>query len=115
MVRLWIDAQLSPALAPWLSAAFAVHAVAIRDMGLRDAEDSAIFVAAKSAGLAILTKDQDFVDLVSRFGPPPQVVWLTCGNTSNAMLRTLLKDAWPRVATLLAAGEPLVEIAEGKS
>lgn len=58
----------------------------------------------------MLTKDSDFVDLLERHGPPPQVVWLTCGNTSNAYLRQLLGAAWPRVAALLAAGEPLVEV-----
>jgi predicted nuclease of predicted toxin-antitoxin system len=58
----------------------------------------------------VLTKDSDFVDLVARHGPPPQIVWLTCGNTTNAALREILAAAWPRVAALLAAGEPLIEI-----
>jgi len=51
------------------------------------------------------------VDLVARLGPPPQILWLTCGNTSNAFLREVLREAWPRIAELLAAGEPLVELA----
>jgi predicted nuclease of predicted toxin-antitoxin system len=50
------------------------------------------------------------VELLARLGPPPQVVWLTCGNTSNAALREILAYTWPRIATLLAAGEPLIEI-----
>jgi predicted nuclease of predicted toxin-antitoxin system len=57
-----------------------------------------------------MTKDGDFVDLVARHGPPPQIVWLTCGNTTNAVLRDILGESWPRAAALLAAGEPLVEI-----
>lgn len=61
----------------------------------------------------LMTKDSDFVDLVARHGPPPQIVWLTCGNTTNAALRTILGDAWPRVAELLASGEPLIEISGG--
>ena len=52
------------------------------------------------------------MELVARRGPPPQIVWLTCGHTSNAALCALLSGAWPRVAALLAAGEPLVEISE---
>jgi len=43
-------------------------------------------------------------------GPPPQVIWLTCGNTSNPALRRLLEISWPTVATMLARGEALVEI-----
>jgi predicted nuclease of predicted toxin-antitoxin system len=40
---LWIDAQLSPALARWLSNTFAVTAHAVRDLRLRDAKDLPIF------------------------------------------------------------------------
>ena len=108
----WTDAHLSPALAPWLRATFGVEAAPLRDLGLRDAEDPAIFAAARAAGAVVITKDSDFVDLVARLGPPPQIVWLTCGNTTNAALRGILSVSWPRVAALLAAGEPLVEISE---
>jgi predicted nuclease of predicted toxin-antitoxin system len=111
-VLVWTDAQLSPALAPWLRATFGIEAVPLRDLGLRDAEDAAIFAAARAAGATVLTKDSDFVALVARLGPPPQIVWLTCGNTSNVALRELLASAWLRVAALLAAGEPLIEISE---
>jgi len=79
-------------------------------VGLRDAEDAAIFAAARAAGAVLMTKDSDFVDLVARHGPPPQIIWLTCGNTTNAALRRILTTAWPRVTDLLAAAEPLVEI-----
>ena len=108
----WTDAHLSPALAPWIRATFGVEAAPLRDLGLRDAEDPAIFAAARAAGAVVITKDSDFVDLVARLGPPPQIVWLTCGNTTNAALRGILSVSWPRVAALLAAGEPLVEISE---
>ena len=111
-MRLWTDAHLSPALAPWLRATFGVEAAPLRELGLRDAEDAVIFAAAREAGAVLMTKDSDFVDLVTRHGPPPQIVWLTCGNTTNAALRSILASAWPRVAELLAAGEPLVEISE---
>ena len=109
-MRLWTDAHLSPALAPWLQATFGVDAAPLRELGLRDAEDTVIFAAAREAGAVLMTKDSDFVDLVARHGPPPQIVWLTCGNTTNATLRGILTQTWPRVAELLAAGEPLIEI-----
>jgi len=74
-----------------------------------------IFTAAREEaerrpGLVIVTKDDDFVQLIERRGPPPQVVWVTCGNISNAELRRIVSTAWPRSADLLRAGEPLVEI-----
>ena len=106
----WTDAHLSPALAPWLRATFGVEAAPVRELGLRDAEDPVIFAAARAAGAVLMTKGSDFVDLLTRHGSPPQIVWLTCGNTSNAALRAILATAWPRVAELLPTGEPLVEI-----
>jgi predicted nuclease of predicted toxin-antitoxin system len=119
-MRIWVDAQVSPAIAAWMTHAFGVDAVAMRDLGLREAEDPSIFwraraTSANSGGrdaLAVLPKDADFLTLLHRHGPPPQVVWLTCGNTSNARLREILSAAWPAVAAALAAGEPLVEISD---
>ena len=70
---LWIDAQISPTIAPWIKQNFAVDAVALRDIGLRDAEDLDIFHAAKSAGAVIITKDADFLLLLDRFGTPLQI------------------------------------------
>ena len=80
-MKVWIDAQLSPAVARWMSDELQVDAVALRDLGLRDAEDVAIFRAAKEAGAVVMTKDADFVVLLDRFGPPPQIVWIRSGNT----------------------------------
>ena len=79
----WIDAHLSPLIAAWIKWKFSVEAVALRTLGLRDAEDEEIFQAAKAAGAVVRTKDADFRQLLDRFGSPPQVIWLTCGNTSN--------------------------------
>lgn len=107
---IWIDAQLSPALAIWIHTTFGIEARALRDLGLRDATDREIFRAARAAGAIVMTKDSDFVTLHSQLGAPPQIIWLTCGNTSNRYLRTLLATALPRAFALLEAGEDLVEI-----
>ncbi len=82
----------------------------MRDLGLRDAEDPEIFEAAKAQEAILITKDSDFVDLVERLGSPPQIIWLTCGNTSNARLREILSETLPRALELLVDGETLVEI-----
>lgn len=113
-MTLWIDAQLSPQLAPWLRQSLGVAAVAVRDLGLRDAKDPEIFLAAREAGATVMSKDSDFVTLVRRHGPPPKLIRVTCGNTSNAYLKTLLFDSLPRALRLLAGGEPVVEIGGGR-
>lgn len=108
---IWIDAQLPPSLARWLAEAHGVDAHHVVDIGFVDADDSVIFEAARLRKAAVvLTKDEDFVQLLDRRGPPPQIVWVTCGNVRNATLRDIVGAAWPRVAELILAGEPLIEI-----
>lgn len=110
MTTIWIDAHLSPAIATWITGRFGITAIALRDIGLRDAEDSEIFEAAKAQGVIFMTKDSDFVDLVERLEAPPQIIWLTCGNTSNARLQEILSSTLPDALELLKSGEKLVEI-----
>jgi predicted nuclease of predicted toxin-antitoxin system len=109
-MTIWIDAHLSPAIAPWISRTFGINAFALRDLGLRDAEDPEIFEAGKAQKIIFMTKDSDFVDLVERLGSPPQIIWLTFGNTSNAQLKEILTVTLPRALEILATGESLVEI-----
>jgi predicted nuclease of predicted toxin-antitoxin system len=113
-VNVWIDAQLSPALAAWMTAELGVRAQPLRDLGLRDATDSKIFFAARDESAIVLTKDADFVRLLEQHGAPPQVIWLTVGNSSNDRLCSILSIHWPRVDALIAAGEPLIEIEDAK-
>jgi predicted nuclease of predicted toxin-antitoxin system len=107
---LWLDAQLSPAMASWISSEFSVQAIAVRDLGLRNAKDQEIFFAARKSNALVMTKDADFVRLVEKLGIPPQVILLACGNTSNAQLRQILKSSLDRTLQWLEKGESVVEI-----
>lgn len=109
-IHIFIDAQLSPAIADWISEKFAVRARALRDLGLRDATDRDIFFAARRESAVVMTKDSDFLRLLEEFSAPPQVIWVTCGNTSNARLREILTSTLPKALELLQSGEKLVEI-----
>lgn len=79
-------------------------------VGTRYGEDREIFMAARAAAAVVMTKDMDFVLQLERLGPPPQVIWLTCGNCSNLELERILRAALPEAAELIQRGEPLVEI-----
>jgi len=110
-MKLWIDAQLSPALAAWITENFSdIKATAVRDLGLRDAEDPVIFFSARTADVAVMTKDSDFVELQQRNGAPPKIIWVACGNTSNAKLKSILLVNLREAVNLLETGEILVEI-----
>ena len=60
-MTLWLDAQLSPAVAKWISETFSVSAIPVREIELRDANDAQIFQAARDSNAIVLTKDADFL------------------------------------------------------
>ena len=111
----WLDAQLPPLLAEWMCREFGLQAKSVRDLKLRDAPDREIFAQARAAGAILISKDSDFVDLVQALGPPPQLVWLTCGNVTNARLRVVSSQSWPSVVALLTSGEAIVELGDTQS
>ena len=109
---LWLDAHISPKLAPWIHDTFGVEVFHVRDLDLREAEDPDIFYKARAANAIVLTKDRDFVELLGRLGPPPKIIWITCGNTSNARLRTIFSKTLYGTLELVNQGESLVEISD---
>lgn len=113
-MKLWLDAHLSPNLAPWIASTFGVEARAIRELGLRDAKDSEISESAYAAQAVLMTKDRDFVDQ-QRPGRRPQVLWVTCGNTSNTRLKEVPGQTLPQALKLLDSGEPVVEIGDTRA
>ena len=110
---IWIDAQMSPAIAAWITANFPVKALAVRDIGLRHAEDREIFLEAWKQSAIVMNKDSDFILLQTELGAPPKIIWITCGNTSNTRLKEILTNILSEAIELLNAGEDLVEINAG--
>ena len=111
----WIDAQLSPHLAPWLTEHFDLEAYSASWLGLRDAKDHEIFARARDEDVVVMTKDRDFVLLLANEGPPPQVLWITAGNTSNSYLKDLFARTLEQALELIRDGEPLVEIGDASA
>jgi predicted nuclease of predicted toxin-antitoxin system len=111
-MKLWLDAQISPSLAVWIVNRFQLEAQSVRDLKLLTATDEEIFIAARRERAIIISKDFDFVRLVEQRGPPPQLIWLTCGNTSNTNLRRILESTLENAIQILISGDDIVEIAE---
>jgi predicted nuclease of predicted toxin-antitoxin system len=109
-VKLWLDVQLPPAIAAWIASTFGVECEHIRDTPLAQADDQALFTALRQRGQVIVTKDEDFADLVTRLDPPPQVLWIRVGNLTNRALREFFSGTLRRALELLQVGEPLVEM-----
>ena len=110
---IWLDAQLSPRLTRRIEGNFGVECLHVRDMGFRDAEDPEIFQKARDFGAVVMTKDEDFVHLLERNGPPPQVIWVTSGNMPNERFKLLLLKTLQDAISLIASGEAVIEIQRG--
>jgi predicted nuclease of predicted toxin-antitoxin system len=64
-MKIWIDAQLSPAIAAWINRTDnGIEAKSVRAVGLRGATDSEIFEEARNQNIVAMSKDDDFTNLV---------------------------------------------------
>jgi len=89
-MTIWIDAQISPEISSWIKVEFSIECFHVRNLNLLRATDSEIFFRARDESAIVMTKDMDFVNLLERNGPPPKIIWITIGNTSNDNLKKIL-------------------------
>jgi predicted nuclease of predicted toxin-antitoxin system len=108
-VKFLIDAQLPPALAGSLRQA-GFDAIAVRDIGLRDAKDGVIWQYALQHDAIVITKDEDFAQRTLFSPDSPVIVWLRLGNATNQQLLSWLMPQWPAVLARLEAGDRLIEV-----
>ena len=110
---IWIDAHLSPSLAAWINRNYrTIQAQSLSSLNLQQSDDQTVFYEARKADAVIMSKDSDFLKLVEQHGIPPQILWVTCGNTSNARIREVLEKTLDKAAELLRSGEKVVEISD---
>lgn len=100
-MSLLFDEQMSPRLVDNLGTTFpgCTH---VHLHGLGSGGDREVFEFARTHGLAIVTKDSDFVDLSITHGAPPKIVWLRIGNTSTSVVASLLEQQSETIAAFLA-------------
>ncbi len=104
-----VDAQLPPSLAAVLRQA-GHDAVAVREIGLREAKDAALWEYARQNNAVILTKDEDFAERCLRSQNPPVVVWLRIGNATNPVLLSWLMPLFPAILARIESGDRLIEV-----
>ena len=108
-MRFLIDAQLPPALARFIESQ-GLESRAVREVGLREAEDEVIWTFAASEQWVVITKDEDFVERVLARQSGPQIVWLRLGNCTNRVLLALLQPIFADVLRELETGSRIVEV-----
>jgi len=110
-MKVWSDEHFGPALALWVGSTFGVDCKTLRELGLSGFKDTQLFDAARRfPSVVLLTKDHDFVELLHREGPPPQVIWLRCPNMRTLRLESVLRQTLSAAFQQIRNGEPLVEI-----
>src|SRR6266446_1178159 len=90
-MKLLFDQNLSPRL-PRLLADIYPESIHIREVGLRDADDSTIWQYGKAEGYAIVSKDSDFQQRSLLNGAPPKFIWLRVGNCTVKRTEELLRS-----------------------
>ena len=104
-----LDAHISPSLANWISEIYNIETYSASFLKLQNANDLEIFEFAKQKNAIIITKDDNFLKLIEKFGSPPKIIWLTCGNTSKEKLKNILKSYLSQALQLLDLSD-IVEI-----
>ena len=104
-----VDAQLPPALATWLREK-GHDAVAVREIGLREADDRTIWLQAGSQGAIVVTKDEDFARLASATSSGPAVLWVRAGNLVNRLLLARFDASWLEILEHFESGARIVEL-----
>ena len=90
-IELWLDMQLSPQLATWITTTFSIKAISSYNLFYNTEKDELIFLKAKELGnVFILTKDKDFAELQARLLIPPKIILLKTGNCSNEKMKRIL-------------------------
>lgn len=64
-MKIWVDVQLSPAISAWINRTYKnIEAKSVRSLDLRDALDSEIFEEAHKENAVLMSKDDDFIQLI---------------------------------------------------
>ena len=105
-MKLLLDANVSWRLVPFLKEHFdeCVHVDNIPELGF-PAKDTKIWQYAKDNGYIVITRDNDFNDLIAMRGFPPKVVWLRTGNCSRKFTADLLIRSKQAIQELLKSEE----------
>ena len=90
-MKLLFDQNLSPRL-PRILIDIYPESVHVREIGMRDATDTAIWEYAKTNDFVVVSKDSDFQARSLLYGSPPKFIWLRVGNCPVKHIEELLRN-----------------------
>jgi predicted nuclease of predicted toxin-antitoxin system len=99
-MKLLFDQNLSPRLVHRLADIYA-GSVHVREIGLRDADDAAIWEHAGRHDYTVVSKDSDFQQRSLLYGSPPKFIWLRVGNCPVGTIEDLLRRHSAEIHTFI--------------
>ena len=84
----------------------------VTDVTRGDASDLELWDYALRHGAVLVTKDEDFSDMVLLSDPAPVVVWIRVGNTRRTALLEWFAPLIERIVTMAESGHRLIELRE---
>lgn len=110
-MKLLLDENLSHRLVPHLQVAYPGTSQ-VTLVGMGGADDLELWRFARESGYVLVTKDDDFLDLAAQHGPPPIVIRLVLGNSSNAQVLSALLQGQAAINAAAAQSDiAVVELA----
>ena len=105
-MKLLLDANVSWRLIPVLKEQFGecIHVDDIPEL-VFPAKDTKIWQYAKDNGYTVITRDNDFNELIAIKGFPPKIIWLRTGNCSRKYTADLLIRSKQAIMELLDSAE----------
>lgn len=109
-MKLLLDENLSRRMVPFLVNDYpGTSQIAL--LGMEQTEDREVWEFARLHDFVIVTRDSDYYDLSTIYGPPPKIVWLRTGNQSKAAtLAALLNHRAAIEQALLGEDKACIEI-----
>ena len=108
-MRFLVDAQLPPALALLLEE-HGHTAEHITDIGPADSPDRELWRYALEHQAVIVTKDEDFANMIATGVDAPTVVWIRVGNTRRASLLAWFEPRIDQIVGMVEGGDRLIEL-----
>ena len=104
-----VDHQLPPALARFLELQ-GHSAQHVRELGLKQADDRAIWRHALANDMTVISKDEDFYFIATSADAKGRLVWVRTGNCRKAKLFENFNARLPQIVAAFETGSRIVEI-----
>jgi predicted nuclease of predicted toxin-antitoxin system len=108
-VKFLVDNQLPLALKRALAEA-GFDCEHVFELGMHRASDADIWQYAISNGRVLISKDEDFVNLINATPDEGQLIWIRLGNCRNEILIESINRKLEDIITALALGSNIIEL-----